>query len=264
MNIHEVTSWTMYVHEVTSWLYEYSWSDFIVLWIIMKWRHKLYKYSWSDVMDLLNIHKVTSWTEYLWSDIMVLWIFMKWLHRLYIHIHDVTSLVLWIFTKWHYGSMNIHEVTSWVYEWSWSDVMVTWIIMKWRHCYIYFFMNWRDLLYEYSWSDVLGTLNIHELTSWQFLDIHKMKLWVLNMNIHEVTSWSWTFMKWRLRLFECSWIDVVAILNIHKMKSWVLNIYKVTSRALNINKVMSWVLNIHVVTTWVFYTFMKDVISYFE
>ena len=73
--------------------------------------------------------------------------------------------------------------------------------------------------FEYARSDVIGILNIHKVTSWEYLQADVMGI------------------------LEYSWSDVVGILNIQK-KSCIFDIFMDIHSdigILNILEVMSWV-----------------------
>ena len=93
----------------------------------------------------------------------------------------------------------------------------------------------------------------------------------LIQNIHEVTWW---FKYWSC-VFEYSWSDLMGILNIQKVPSWIiLNFHEAKSwvfwifmkwmfkswRQVNIQKLTSGV-NIHEMTSWVFWIFKSDVMD---
>ena len=123
--------------------------------------------------------------------------------------------------RWHDG-LNIDEVKSCVFEYSWSDLMgilniqkvpswvilniheaksrVLWIFMKWRHGH--FECSKVDVKCKYSWNDLMGILNIQKLASWTF----------------------WIFMRWHWCILNTKWRYGI----IQKLTPWVFWIFIVT------------------------------------
>ena len=144
--------------------------------------------------------------------------------------------------RWH--GLNIDEVKSCVFEYSWSDLMcilniqkvpswvilniheakswVLWIFMKWRHGHFEcskadvkckyswmtscVFKSWRHGHSEYLWGDI-GILN----TKWRYGIIQKLTPWVF-------------------------WIFIVTLFNIHSKLRRFLSIHSndVTPRILKL------------------------------
>ena len=137
--------------------------------------------------------------------------------------------------RWH-DDLNIDEVKSCVFEYSWSDLMGFWIFKRHRHGLFWISMKLSHGYFEYSWSDVMGILNVQKLTS--------------SVN-HEMASWVfWILKSWRHGHFEYLWGDIIGILNtkwrygiIQKLTPWVFWIFIVTLLFL-IFKISSF-LNIH-------------------
>ena len=101
--------------------------------------------------------------------------------------------------RWHDGLKT--EVTSCVFEYSWTNLMgilnffkdvvigyrLFWISMKLSHKVTswvsWMFESWRHGYCEYSWSDLMGILNIYEVTllvfwilmKWRYGDIQKLR-----------------------------------------------------------------------------------------
>ena len=104
--------------------------------------------------------------------------------------------------------------------------------MRWHHCLKTEVTSW---VFQYSRSDLVGILNY-------FKDavIGYRLFWISMKLSHEVTSWVfWMFKSWRHGYCEYSWSDLMGILNIYEVTSLVFWITK--WRYGNIQKLTSWV-----------------------
>ena len=203
LNIHKVTSWVFWIF--MNWSYVTSWISKIP----MRSLHEYSKYPWRNfsnqycilnmhVMGALNISGVTLfilkiqevkriiWSdvmglEYLWSDFM-----MKWPNGYF--EYSYSDLM---------GIMNIHEVTSMVFGYSWmswvfwismTDVMRIFNIYEWRqitydvtsyskypwgHSWIFKIYPWHLNIFQIPWRHFMNIQNTRDVTSWIF----KIPMW---------------------------------------------------------------------------------------
>ena len=238
MNIHEAKSWSdvmgvLIVQKLTSW----------VLWIFMKWPYGYFEYLWGDVIGILN-NEVTLW-KYSEADVMgilkfifififkttLFWIFkipmtslqeyskynvtmnIQNIHVTYSKLHFFWILKIPITSRIF---QNTHDVTFYSHEVTLS-LMSNLNIRKLTPWVLWKFNNWS---FEYSRSDVMV---IHEVTSCGEVNRNLMNFQadvIGILNIKKLTSWVfWIFTKcrheniqsWRHGYFEYSWSDVITM-----------------------------------------------------